>query len=55
MNNTDQVLAVLAVAIFSLLLGFEFGRNYGQIEACASQKQEWHEDRCVTVTRTNNT
>jgi len=52
MNNTDQVLAVLAVAIFSLLLGFELGRNYGQIEACASQKLEWHETRCVAVTRT---
>ena len=49
MNNTDQILMLLLVAILSVLLGIELGRTLGQTQACASIDQHWVKDRCVVA------
>ena len=52
MSNTLDVVATVSVMIFAVAVAFVFGLRYGAMDQCQKIGAEYHDGKCVIVTRT---
>lgn len=52
MSDTIDIVGICVVTIIVVILAFATGNSVGRVHQCSTMHAEYHEGKCVIVTRT---